>query len=82
MSRKVSAAVNGMPSAGSPGWTHAELLLRRMPCAMSRPPKEKASDTRKIHIPILPGVAAPYWASGGHETGAWPAACACVTCIN
>jgi hypothetical protein len=45
---------------------------------MSRPPKENASDTRKIHMPIFPGVAAPYWASGGQTTGA----CAEVTLIN
>ena len=78
MSRNVSAAVKGMPSAGSPGWTHSGRLLLRMPCAMSRPPKENASDTRKIHIPIFPGVATPYWASGGHETGTCADACACV----
>jgi hypothetical protein len=35
---------------------------------MRRPPKEKASEMRKIHIPIFPGVAMPYWASGGHAT--------------
>src|SRR5207248_9826110 len=43
-----------------------------MPSAMRRPPKEKASEMRKIHIPIFPGVAVPYWASGGHATVGWP----------
>src|SRR6266403_900786 len=39
---------------------------------MSRAPKEKASESRKIHIPIFPGVALPYWASGGQATAGWP----------
>src|SRR6266850_7032049 len=39
---------------------------------MSSAPKEKASESRKIHIPIFPGVALPYWASGGHATAGWP----------
>src|SRR6267143_840801 len=38
---------------------------------MSSAPKEKASESRKIHIPIFPGVALPYWASGGHATAGW-----------
>src|SRR6267143_732238 len=29
-------------------------------------------ESRKIHIPIFPGVALPYWASGGHATAGWP----------
>src|SRR5438093_9359635 len=40
---------------------------------MSSPAKERASDKRKIHIPILPGVAEPYCSSGGQTTAAWPA---------
>ena len=39
---------------------------------MSRAPKEKASESRKIHIPIFPGVALPYWSSGGQATAGWP----------
>src|SRR5467141_2569077 len=46
---------------------------------MSRAPKEKASESRKIHIPIFPGVALPYWASGGHATAGWP--CSEVTVV-
>src|SRR5438067_5889377 len=49
-----------------------------MPSAMSRPPKEKASEMRKIHIPIFPGVAVPYWASGGHAAVACPCSWATV----
>src|SRR5205814_9815772 len=49
-----------------------------MPSAMSRPPNEKASEMRKIHIPIFPGVAVPYCASGGQAAVAWPCSWAAV----
>src|ERR1700682_2295611 len=49
-----------------------------MPSAMSRAPKDKASESRKIHIPIFPGVAVPYWASGGHAAAGWPCSWATV----
>src|SRR5205823_3529019 len=49
-----------------------------MPSAMSRPPNEKASEMRKIHIPIFPGVAVPYWASGGQAAVACPCSWATV----
>src|SRR6266511_3783867 len=44
------------------------------------PPNANASDTRKTHIPIFPGVAAPYCASGGQVTG--PCPCATVIAIR
>jgi hypothetical protein len=39
---------------------------------MRSPPNENASETRKIHMPIFPGVAAPYCASGGQVAGTCP----------
>src|SRR5919198_5916036 len=66
----VSPAVKPSPSGGSPGCIHCDWPLRRMPLASRSPANEKASETRKIHIPIFPGVAIPYCASAGQMTAA------------